>query len=891
MKKHILNISKSWYIRLIMIVCMTMQVGIASAQRTVQLSEALSVAKMGFTTQPNTDYYLCVDSTERWTFFADPTPLKGWEHDCYIVYVPKVLNQGQLLFYQKVGRRLPPGGNLTALEVHDYYGNQATIKPAVASANLSNQEISIANKTYAIILSGGVNKNSNYERYWNDCSFVYQTLVKKYGIPKNHINVLMSDGTNPGQDMKTTTGQYITSPLDLDFDGYPDISQAATRSNIINTLNGLVSTVKKDEHLFIYVIDHGGTTDGVNSSYINLWGSERLYDTELASMLNPFTIKFVNVNVVLGQCFSGGFIDNLTRVGCVVATASSGSESSYACSDKPYDEFVYHWTSAINQALPTGAPVVSDYDNNGRVTMHEAFTYARDNDRWDIETPQYVSTPTSIGEDLAFDNLPLPIDLYIRDNIEDTGKEPNLTTDKFWKSPDIWIRNSADMIEQHENPYYSPDHLGAVIYVRVHNRGKEAYNGGQYLHVYWARASSGFKVGTWKGYELYNNQDVAGGVINPVSIPPMGPGESRIVQVNWAMPNISIYDYDNDHHYCITTNIAESHLPNYSVPNPDYGFDTDGDNDIAQKNLTILVRSDATKEATVFVRNIYNSNTNYSLELVPESDEDLELFDLAQVNMILSTPIYNAWVRGGQQSTGINYNAQTNHLKLGFTSPTSKVYNVNMNASEFEKVSLSFDFHTGSIGLRTYTYDLIQRDQNGKIIGGETFQIEAPLNHIVFPPIINPLDLDNGDVELQSNLDETENTIKWSDNYGTEISNSSSVIVTPTAQNKVFSVTVHTNDGYIATESIELEVTNGIKSIAPTMSVENYIDVELYHETTSTNSHIIVSSATNNTTALNTVIPVGTKNITIDTSSLSDGIYILSYVVDGVIIESKRFNK
>ena len=143
----------------------------------------------------------------------------------------------------------------------------------------------------------------------------------------------------------------------------------------------------------------------------------------------------------------------------------------------------------------------------------------------------------------------------------------------------------------------------------------------------------------------------------------------------------------------------------------------------------------------------------------------------------------------------------------------------------------------------------------------------------------------------EKDIDETENTIKWSDNYGTEISNSSSVIVTPTAQNKVFSVTVHTNDGYIATESIELEVTNGIKSIAPTMSVENYIDVELYHETTSTNSHIIVSSATNNTTALNTVIPVGTKNITIDTSSLSDGIYILSYVVDGVIIESKRFNK
>lgn len=889
-----INKSTTWFIRLsAFVACITMFASMATSQilqREVTLDQAFTVARMAYVFQSDVDFYLCTDSTEQWTFFADPEPLKGWEHDCSILYVPKSIGANQILVYTRVNRRIPPGGTLTPLIVKDYYGNQATAKPMVASANHTSEEIYAANRTYAVILSGGLNKNSNHERYWNDCSFIYQTLRKKYGIPKSHIKVIMSDGLNPYSDMKATTGEYKSSPLDLDFDGSGDIEYAATKSNITNAINTIASVIQPNDHFFLYVIDHGGSTDYVSNSYINLWGSEKLYDTELASMLNQFTIKNVNVNVVLGQCFSGGFIDDLTKVGCVVATASSGSESSYGCTDRPYDEFVYHWTSAVNQAHPSGSPVISDFDNNDHVTMLEAFTYAQNNDRA-YETPQYISTPTSIGEDLAFDKLVPAVDLYVRDNPEDTGKEPNLTTDKFWKSPDIWIRNSADGIEEHENPYYSPDHLGAVIYVRVHNRGKEAYNGGQYLHVCWARASSGFKVGTWKGYELYNNQDVAGGVINPVSIPPMGPGESRIVQVNWGMPNISIYDYDNDHHYCITTNISESHLPNYSVPNPDYGFDTDGDNDIAQKNLTILVRSDATKEATIFVRNINNSSSNYSLELVPESDYDLELFDLAQVNMTLSTPIYNAWVRGGQQSVGMEYNPQTNHLILGFSSPTGKLLNINMNGSEFEKVKLSFDFHTGSIGLRTYTYDLIQRDQNGNIIGGETFQIEAPLNHIVFPPIINPLDLDNGDVELQSNLDETENTIKWSDNYGTEISNSSSVIVTPTAQNKVFSVTVHTNDGYIATESIELEVTNGIKSIAPTMSVENYIDVELYHETTSTNSYIIVSSATNNTTALNTVIPVGTKNITIDTSSLSDGIYILSYVVDGVIIESKRFNK
>ena len=58
-----------------------------------------------------------------------------------------------------------------------------------------------------------------------------------------------------------------------------------------------------------------------------------------------------------------------------------------------------------------------------------------------MENPQYKSNPISVGEDLAFNNLPEAVDLYIRDNDEDTGKEPNLTTEIFWNSPDIWVRN------------------------------------------------------------------------------------------------------------------------------------------------------------------------------------------------------------------------------------------------------------------------------------------------------------------------------------------------------------------------------------------------------------------------------------------------------------------
>ena len=64
--------------------------------------------------------------------------------------------------------------------------------------------------------------------------------------------------------------------------------------------------------------------------------------------------------------------------------------------------------------------------------MEEAFDYAYQHDRRrPMENPQYKSNPISVGEDLAFNNLPEAVDLYIRDNDEDTGKEPNLTQKYF----------------------------------------------------------------------------------------------------------------------------------------------------------------------------------------------------------------------------------------------------------------------------------------------------------------------------------------------------------------------------------------------------------------------------------------------------------------------------
>ena len=477
----------------LLLCCLINSPAIAQQMRDVSRQEALSIVKMCFNDQ-DVDYYLCDDpvlnvmsegeklsflQSNAWIFFVDAEPMKGWEHDCYIFSIAKKIGKYQSPAPLSTKFRLPPMGNFSPLEVKNRYGVRAFQKPYVKKATLTNEVKSAAGRTYAVILSGGHNKYSNYERYWNDCSFVYQTLVNKYGVPKNNISVVMSDGTDPAADMHATTGGYKSSPLDLDNDGQPDIQYAATRANVKNVLSSLSQRIGKDDHLFFYVIDHGGTRDENNQSYICLWNEEKLHDYELADWLRPFNEKSVYVNAVLGQCFSGGFIEELSKVGCFVAAASKGSESSWSCGDIPYDEFVYHWTSAINEGNAFGQPIYSDVDNNHRVTMEEAFDYAYQHDRRrPMENPQHKSNPISVGEDLAFNNLPEAVDLYIKDNDEDTGKEPNLTTDVFWDSPSIWVRNKADGIEEHENPYYTKDHPYAIIYVKVHNRGKKTIKEG-----------------------------------------------------------------------------------------------------------------------------------------------------------------------------------------------------------------------------------------------------------------------------------------------------------------------------------------------------------------------------------------------------------------------------
>ena len=248
---------------------------------------------------------------------------------------------------------------------------------------------------YAVLINGGRNRLTNHERYWNDCSFLYRTLRQTFHIPKRNITVLMSDGGAPEEDMLRADARgFASSSPDLDGDGQSDIDYPATELAFGNVLIKLSKTLTINDHLLLFIVDHGGSKDKEKDSFIWLWNDQQMQDYSLGMLLGLFDIG--SMNILMGQCYAGGFIDNILYNRTIITTACSGSEQSWMCPDKPYDEFVYHWICAVNGADENGNAVYADTNGDGQVSMAEAFEYARSHDRVN-ETPQYLSQPEELG--------------------------------------------------------------------------------------------------------------------------------------------------------------------------------------------------------------------------------------------------------------------------------------------------------------------------------------------------------------------------------------------------------------------------------------------------------------------------------------------------------------
>ena len=260
-----------------------------------------------------------------------------------------------------------------------------------------NMDKSKGDSRWAVLMNGGADSGNNHVRYWNDLSNIYITLTSVYEFDDENIIVLCSDGLNPAVDQ--SNGQ--NSNPDLDGDGDDDIMYSCVLSNVEMVFASLAENFTGTEKLFVFTTDHGGSSGGFDT-YENLWNWEELTDAHFAELLAA--VPAAEKICTFEPCFSGGFLDNIIgEPGPIVASSACRyDEYSWAMPpDYVYDTYVFHWTAAMKGEDAYGTPVDADANQDGLITMDEAYIYAVDHDE-DDESPQYGEYPEGTGSYLSF---------------------------------------------------------------------------------------------------------------------------------------------------------------------------------------------------------------------------------------------------------------------------------------------------------------------------------------------------------------------------------------------------------------------------------------------------------------------------------------------------------
>ena len=345
-----------------------------------------------------------------WFIFIDEEPKSNWGHNCKYLFIGV-----ETVHYSQYQHMAPPLFDdlllvKTILGEENEEDDDDLPGPTKRKIKIEiNQHPTTiwdnSENNYALILSGGADKKANKKRYWNDCSAMYKILTQVYKYKKENIYTLMADGTSPSKDRCLSPGIYDNSPTDLDGDGTADIQYPATLEAFINVIRKLSQKLQKEDNLLIYVTDHGWGDANKNQYYIIMWNpSPALTSESLASLLAPLSAKGVHINIVMGQCYSGGFIDALKLPNVVISTACKKDKTSVATFGLKHDEYLFRWMAAVNGNASHNTIVNADTNNDGWVSMHEAFRKAKEEDIWDNmlgNSPQYGSTPSDFGDNMT----------------------------------------------------------------------------------------------------------------------------------------------------------------------------------------------------------------------------------------------------------------------------------------------------------------------------------------------------------------------------------------------------------------------------------------------------------------------------------------------------------
>ena len=175
---------------------------------------------------------------------------------------------------------------------------------------------------YVLAINGGGDKLDNFASHLAHLRQLTDLLAAS-GIPRDHITVLASDGSNPAPDVATREPEPENAwllqgtrvdPLLRDLTSYensalPGIDlRPATVASLAHTLGELRGRLHSGDTLLVYVTDHGTQSqrDPIENR-ITLWGPHESISVRKLGALLARLPPSVRVVSLMSQCYSGGF--------------------------------------------------------------------------------------------------------------------------------------------------------------------------------------------------------------------------------------------------------------------------------------------------------------------------------------------------------------------------------------------------------------------------------------------------------------------------------------------------------------------------------------------------------------------------------------------------------
>lgn len=500
-------------------------------------------------------------------------------------------------------------------------------------------------------------------------------------------------------------------------------------------------------------------------------------------------------------------------------------------------------------------------------------------------------------------------DLYMKDNAEDVGFEPNTTIrdHNFWSAPEVWVRNSPDGIKEHQNPRGGVDNY---IYVRVYNRGHKKSPESR-VTAYWAKAGTNLQwPEAWTGEMLVENIPVGGHVPNLGIVPELNPGDSADVSIVWPTPNPKDFSIitneavggNNLWHFCLLLKIADKN-DGLTYPNTPYIYDHVAyNNNVVQKNVTIEeVGAESSYEGVVSIMNPLSKKTAYSLDIIELVEPEREtiqisgqnktqntIFGDARVRLRMAPPVLAAWNEGGRKC--VNTTTTSNPYVQEFISSNASLDNIMLAPNEISLVKLSVNFRNVlPPGEKPEKHIILlrQKDKHGNVLGGETFEIIREPRQVIVPKIEEDWNTDKVVLTVVGVNEEAD--YQWLDSDDRVIAEGVTMTCIPN-ENERYKVEVTAKkDGYLTSSEINVKAGEGRLKVSPIpVKSELTVSYNLSHGEYS----LVITGVQNQMTYGKYALDCTRKEMKIDVSNMPQGIYIATVTErNGLMKESVKFVK